>query len=92
MGMLASHSEKVIKVRDLGLAAYLLGQGFHAALTDDGQSYKGRPLAAWDFDPSDLVSAQIELYEKGLAKVEPKTYQNSLTITRRALYDFLGIG
>lgn len=91
MGTVQSRSN-IIRVRDLGLAAYLASLGVKSKLAHDGQSPKGHPLAAWEYEPTDLVRSQIERFGSGQASVEPKTFQIALTATRRELYAFLGIG
>lgn len=91
---MASRSEQLLRTTDLAMAAYLQVQG----MTPDGMEVVnrdrqgGHPQGAWVFKETPTLRDLVNEFNDGDALVEPDEFHRQINSTRRAMFDFLGIG
>lgn len=94
---MASLSEQLLRTTDLPLAAYLQVQGMtpegmEVVSPDISERRQGHPQGAWVFKETPTLRDLVDEFNNGEALVEPTAFQEQLNSTRRAMFEFLGIG
>lgn len=85
--------QQLLRTTDLSMAAFLITQGFAPQLERMPDEVKeGHPQGAWTFTETDTVRDLVDDYRAGDARVEPRAFQQAINTTRRAMFQFLGIG
>jgi len=81
-----------MRTRSLLLASYLIERGHEPTMTGDGNTIDGHALGAWEFPQSDALQNDVREFERGNARVEPRSFYRRVKEVRRVLFDFLGVG
>lgn len=89
--MATSRSERTVRTTDLTLATFLIYRGHTAERKKQGETETGWPIGAWIFTGGAHLEGDVNKYSSGLAKVEPLKFHKVLKITRREMYNELGI-